>query len=207
MQTRSDVATCLVTGNLEPIGWGKMEAVGLLDLFSPSPFGGFGSDFCSGNTEESWRDRAELIRIAATRASNLLPCEWQRWFLLYSSFQASKKPVHCECACLCAAVFRGLAQNVAMLFNLLPLDDDDVVHVQRQLRHCKKKYILECNPLFQASAHAWLVPMLCAQHPPGHRRLSKIAAALQILCQKGSILVTLQWTSWRRRRLGRWQLG
>eukprot|EP00803_Ostreobium_quekettii_P001249 evm.model.scf_269EXC.2 EVM.evm.TU.scf_269EXC.2 scf_269EXC:31294-32691(-) len=73
LKTRSDVATCLVTGNLEPIGWGKMEAVGLLDFFSPSPFGGFGSDFCSGNTEESWRDRAELIRIAATRASHLLP--------------------------------------------------------------------------------------------------------------------------------------
>lgn len=26
--------------------------------------GGFGSDFCSGNTDEMWHDRAELIRIA-----------------------------------------------------------------------------------------------------------------------------------------------
>lgn len=32
-------------------------------------FGGFGSDHCSGNTEESWRDRAELVRIAAHKAS------------------------------------------------------------------------------------------------------------------------------------------
>ena len=31
-------------------------------------FGGFGSDHCSGNTLESWRDREELVRIAAARA-------------------------------------------------------------------------------------------------------------------------------------------
>jgi hypothetical protein len=28
------VATCLVTGNLEPIGWGKMAALGIDNLFS-----------------------------------------------------------------------------------------------------------------------------------------------------------------------------
>ena len=50
MQGRGDVVTCLVTGNLQPIGWGKMAALGLKDLFSQPPFGGFGSDFCSGNT-------------------------------------------------------------------------------------------------------------------------------------------------------------
>ena len=33
-------------------------------------FGGFGSDHCSGNTLESWRDREELVRIAASRARN-----------------------------------------------------------------------------------------------------------------------------------------
>ena len=43
------MVTCLVTGNLEPIGWGKMRALGLQPLFTPPPFGGFGSDFCSGN--------------------------------------------------------------------------------------------------------------------------------------------------------------
>lgn len=41
-----------------------MEALGILDVFSQPRFGGFGSDFCSGNTEELWRDRAEMIRIA-----------------------------------------------------------------------------------------------------------------------------------------------
>ena len=67
-QEKDDVLTCLVTGNLEPIGWGKMRALGLLPLFSEPRFGGFGSDHCSGNTLESWRDREELVRIAAARA-------------------------------------------------------------------------------------------------------------------------------------------
>lgn len=63
--------TCLVTGNLEPIGWAKMRALGLFDLFSAPCFGGFGSDTCSGNIGESWKDRAELVRIAAGRAQQL----------------------------------------------------------------------------------------------------------------------------------------
>ena len=29
LQERGDVLTCLVTGNLQPIGWGKMAALGL----------------------------------------------------------------------------------------------------------------------------------------------------------------------------------
>ncbi len=69
-QARNDVLTCLVTGNLEPIGWGKMRALGLLPYFSEPRFGGFGSDHCSGNTLESWRDREELVRIAAARAKS-----------------------------------------------------------------------------------------------------------------------------------------
>jgi phosphoglycolate phosphatase len=59
---RQNVLVGLVTGNLEPMGWIKMEAMGLLPLFSSPRFGGFGSDYCSGNTAESWRDRAEFIR-------------------------------------------------------------------------------------------------------------------------------------------------
>lgn len=38
-------------------------------LHTAPRFGGFGSDHCSGNTEESWRDRAQLVRIAAQKAS------------------------------------------------------------------------------------------------------------------------------------------
>jgi hypothetical protein len=46
LQARPDVATCLVTGNLEPIGWGKMQALGIDHLFTHPKFGGFGSDHC-----------------------------------------------------------------------------------------------------------------------------------------------------------------
>ena len=69
-----EICTCLVTGNLEPIAWGKMEALGIKYLFtttntsSRSCFGGFGSDYCSGNGDGmGWRDRAEFIKIAAQR--------------------------------------------------------------------------------------------------------------------------------------------
>ncbi|GMH45923.1 hypothetical protein BSKO_13887 [Bryopsis sp. KO-2023] len=70
-----NVATCLVTGNLQPIGWGKMRALGIEHLFSPQPFGGFGADFCSGNIAESWKDRSELVAIAAKRAEELVEAE------------------------------------------------------------------------------------------------------------------------------------
>lgn len=60
------VAVCLVTGNLQPIGWAKMEALGIKEFFTSPFFGGFGSDYCSGNTDGmGWRDRAELVRTAA----------------------------------------------------------------------------------------------------------------------------------------------
>eukprot|EP00878_Enallax_costatus_P017227 GHUV01018087.1.p1 GENE.GHUV01018087.1~~GHUV01018087.1.p1 ORF type:complete len:182 (+),score=75.13 GHUV01018087.1:791-1336(+) len=68
LKARDDVATCLVTGNLEPIGWGKMQALGIESLFSKPLFGGFGSDFCSGNTDEMWRDRCQFVKLAGQRA-------------------------------------------------------------------------------------------------------------------------------------------
>ena len=67
LQKRKDVSFGLVTGNLEPIGWGKMQALGLLPLFSQPLWGGFGSDFCSGDTDEPWRDRGEMVRLAKQR--------------------------------------------------------------------------------------------------------------------------------------------
>jgi len=73
LKLRGDVATCLVTGNLEPIGWAKMEASGIRHLFTEPNFGGFGSDFCSGDTSCMWRDRGEMIRIAAKKATEILP--------------------------------------------------------------------------------------------------------------------------------------
>ncbi len=56
--------TGLVTGNLEPIGWAKMRALGLLPLFSAPLFGGFGSDH---------RERGMLVCIAARRCRELFP--------------------------------------------------------------------------------------------------------------------------------------
>eukprot|EP00889_Picochlorum_renovo_P004714 jgi/Picre1/31744/NNA_007095.t1 len=37
-----------------------------------TPFGGFGSDYCSGSlvSTDSWKDRAELVRIAYSRGLN-----------------------------------------------------------------------------------------------------------------------------------------
>jgi hypothetical protein len=68
-----------VTGNLEPIGWAKMRALGIGHLFTAPPFGGFGSDHCSGDTAEMWRDRQEFVRIAAERAAQRFPGLWCVW--------------------------------------------------------------------------------------------------------------------------------
>ena len=66
--------TCLVTGNLEPIGWAKMDALGIKHLFKEPYFGGFGSDYCNpDNSEQSWKDRAELVKIAAQKTHKIFP--------------------------------------------------------------------------------------------------------------------------------------
>ncbi len=78
MQDREDVLTCLVTGNLQPIGWAKMEALGIKHLFSEPYFGGFGSDYCNpDNSDQSWKDRAELVKIAAEKAQKHFPGMFQ----------------------------------------------------------------------------------------------------------------------------------
>eukprot|EP01023_Acetabularia_acetabulum_P045717 TRINITY_DN4646_c1_g1_i4.p2 TRINITY_DN4646_c1_g1~~TRINITY_DN4646_c1_g1_i4.p2 ORF type:complete len:272 (-),score=45.42 TRINITY_DN4646_c1_g1_i4:41-856(-) len=71
LKDSENVLVCLVTGNLQPIGWLKMKHLGILPYFSNPNFGGFGSDFCSGNTKESWKDRAELVKIAYQKAKEL----------------------------------------------------------------------------------------------------------------------------------------
>lgn len=45
-QAHGRAASCLVTGNLEPIGWAKMRALGIEPLFTRPLFGGFGTDHC-----------------------------------------------------------------------------------------------------------------------------------------------------------------
>ena len=60
---RTDVVVCLVTGNLQPIAWAKMERLGVSEYFTLPRFGGFGSDHT---------DRGELVKLAATRAGELV---------------------------------------------------------------------------------------------------------------------------------------
>jgi phosphoglycolate phosphatase len=64
---RHDVRVGLVTGNLEPIAWSKMKALGVRHLFSEPAFGGFGSDFCGMDIEKGAEDRAQLVRLARKR--------------------------------------------------------------------------------------------------------------------------------------------
>eukprot|EP00201_Polytomella_parva_P003481 CAMPEP_0175075450 /NCGR_PEP_ID=MMETSP0052_2-20121109/22011_1 /TAXON_ID=51329 ORGANISM="Polytomella parva, Strain SAG 63-3" /NCGR_SAMPLE_ID=MMETSP0052_2 /ASSEMBLY_ACC=CAM_ASM_000194 /LENGTH=262 /DNA_ID=CAMNT_0016344145 /DNA_START=95 /DNA_END=883 /DNA_ORIENTATION=- len=71
LKSLEDVETCLVTGNFEPIGWAKMQELGIYDYFSDPHFGGFGSDHCSGDTIDTWKDRSEFIRIAARKCERL----------------------------------------------------------------------------------------------------------------------------------------
>ena len=60
----------LVTGNLTPLAWAKMEALSLAGLFTVPRFGGFGTDHA---------DRGELVRIAGQRARALAPGIRSAW--------------------------------------------------------------------------------------------------------------------------------
>ena len=70
LQARSDCVVGLVTGNVAEIAWLKMEAVGIESLFSQPRFGGFGSEFCSGDHSVAGKaaDRAELVLQARAKA-------------------------------------------------------------------------------------------------------------------------------------------
>ena len=87
LAAREGVVQGLVTGNLQPIGWRKVEALGVARHFDEMVLsegeegeggsgkrrrvGGFGSDFCSPEEsaiDEPWCDRARFIEVAAERA-------------------------------------------------------------------------------------------------------------------------------------------
>ena len=73
LHQRTDVYVGLCTGNLEPIAWSKMEALGIRHLFTDPPIGGFGSDFCGMDIDKGAQDRAELVKIAAARVAAARP--------------------------------------------------------------------------------------------------------------------------------------
>ena len=57
----------LTTGNLEPIAWMKMEALGLKSHFDAPLLGGFGSDYWGKDPTKGAEDRAQLLRVAHQR--------------------------------------------------------------------------------------------------------------------------------------------
>ena len=75
-----DVLVGLTTGNLEEIAWLKMTELGLIEYFDRPLFGGFGNMHCSGELDvnESYKDRAELLNIAARRAGATSTDEFRR---------------------------------------------------------------------------------------------------------------------------------
>jgi uncharacterized protein YfaT (DUF1175 family) len=51
-----------------------MDALGIRHLFTQPNFGGFSTDYCNpANVEQSWRDRAEFVRIAAQKLEQQKP--------------------------------------------------------------------------------------------------------------------------------------
>jgi beta-phosphoglucomutase-like phosphatase (HAD superfamily) len=77
LAARPGCLTGLVTGNLEPIGWAKMEALGLKRHFSMPLLGGFSSDYCSNQLDDHSVDRAEFIRVALRKAQAHAPAEYR----------------------------------------------------------------------------------------------------------------------------------
>merc|ERR1712078_237821 len=63
-----NVIIALCTGNLEPIGWLKMESLGLKPFFTAPALGGFGSDYWGKDVARPSEDRAQLLRIARDKA-------------------------------------------------------------------------------------------------------------------------------------------
>jgi phosphoglycolate phosphatase-like HAD superfamily hydrolase len=66
--TDTNVIVALCTGNLEPIGWLKMQALGLKPFFTAPALGGFGSDYWGQDTKKASEDRAQLLRVARQKA-------------------------------------------------------------------------------------------------------------------------------------------
>lgn len=125
LQQLDHVYVGLCTGNLEPIAWSKMEALGLKDMFTTPNFGGFGSDYCSGTSDpkQSYKDRAELVKIAAQRASSIANVQSMR------RFHVGDAPMDVQAAVSAGSTAIGLLTGI---FDRKDLEtccspDDDVI--------------------------------------------------------------------------------
>ncbi len=128
LQQLDHVYVGLCTGNLEPIAWSKMEALGLKDLFTLPHFGGFGSDYCSGTSDpkQSYQDRAELVKIAAQRASSIANTDVQDT----RRFHIGDAPMDVQAAVSAGSTAIGLLTGIfdkETLQNCSSPDDDVII--------------------------------------------------------------------------------
>ena len=128
LSSRDDVVVCLVTGNLQPIAWAKMERLGVSDFFTPPRFGGFGSDHT---------DRGELVKLAAERAKEYLDFDVENG----SRFHFGDTPMDIEAAERAGAVAVGLLTGIfsrEQLVQSSKLDDpvifDDLTDTESVMR-------------------------------------------------------------------------
>lgn len=127
LQKLDHVYVGLCTGNLEPIAWSKMEALGLKDLFTSPNFGGFGSDYCSGNSDprQSYKDRAELVQTAVRRAASIANLDEQ----CLRRFHVGDAPMDVQAAVAGGSTAIGLLTGIFSREDLQQCcsSDDDVI--------------------------------------------------------------------------------
>ena len=118
LSARDDVVVALCTGNLQPIGWLKMAALELKSYFTTGrdgePLGGFGSDFCSGDTSgDMSADRGELVRCARAKAE-------AAGFEIREHFHIGDTPMDMKAAGLAGARALGVCTGIFTREQLAP---------------------------------------------------------------------------------------
>lgn len=82
-------------------------------LYAGTRFGGFGSDYCSGNTAEMWRDRSEFVKLAGQRAAQHFPGGSASSTLLIESTAADYKETKVHAGLIPAA---AIASSTAPIY-------------------------------------------------------------------------------------------
>jgi hypothetical protein len=67
-----------------------MDALGVRHLFTQPNFGGFSTDYCNPeNVRQSWKDRAEFVRIAARKLQQQQPGRLRRGLAAVSTLKSA----------------------------------------------------------------------------------------------------------------------